>query len=147
MACRPLHGTIYHQPVPIHRQPVGHLRSKSPNGSHARAAVDALAATPPDDLARAVEVGPLCWTFGVPFLPTQRSGFEVVLQPVESAQYLAIRYTECFAKAGIEPSVGSCGDFYDNAFAETVIGLFKTKVIRGRGLWRNAEAVKFATLE
>ena len=63
------------------------------------------------------------------------------------SQYLAIRYTERLAEAGIEPSVGSVGDSYDNALAETVIGLFKTEVIRPRGPWRSLEAVEFATLE
>ena len=62
-------------------------------------------------------------------------------------QYVSIKYTERLAKAGIEPSVGSVGDSYDNALAETVIGLFKTEVIRRRGPWRQAEAVEFATLE
>ena len=62
-------------------------------------------------------------------------------------QYLSIRYTERLADAGIELSVGSRGDAYDNALAETVIGLFKTEVIRRRGPWRNLEAVEFATLE
>ena len=51
------------------------------------------------------------------------------------------------AEAGIKPSVGSVGDSYDNALAETVIGLFKTEVIRKRGPWRNIEDVEFATLE
>jgi putative transposase len=63
------------------------------------------------------------------------------------SQYVSIRYTERLAEAGIEPSVGSVGDSYDNAVAETVIGLFKTEVIRRRGPWRHAEAVEFATLE
>jgi transposase InsO family protein len=62
-------------------------------------------------------------------------------------QYLSIRYTERLADAGIELSVGSRGDAYDNALAETVIGLFKTEVIRRRGPWRSLEAVEFATLE
>ena len=62
-------------------------------------------------------------------------------------QYLAIRYTERLAEAGIERSVGSVGDSYDNALAETVIGLFKTEVVRSRGPWRNIDAVEFATLE
>jgi transposase InsO family protein len=62
-------------------------------------------------------------------------------------QYLSIRYTERLAEAGIEPSVGSVGDSYDNALAETIIGLFKTEVIRQRGPWRNLEAVEFAVLE
>ena len=63
------------------------------------------------------------------------------------SQYVSIRYTERLAEAGIEPSVGSVGDSYDNALAETMIGLFKTEVIRRRGPWRHAEAVEFATLE
>lgn len=67
--------------------------------------------------------------------------------PIESAQYLAIRYTERLAQAGIEPSVGSRGDSYDNALAETVIGLYKTEVIRHAGPWRGLEDVEYATLE
>jgi putative transposase len=62
-------------------------------------------------------------------------------------QYLSIRYSERLAAAGIEPSVGSRGDSYDNAMAESVIGLFKTEVIRKRGPWRGIEDVEFATLE
>jgi putative transposase len=62
-------------------------------------------------------------------------------------QYLSIRYTERLTEAGIEPSVGSVGDSYDNALAESVIGLYKTEVIRQRGPWKNLEAVEFATLE
>lgn len=62
-------------------------------------------------------------------------------------QYVSIRYTERLAEAGIEPSVGSVGDSYDNALAETIIGLYKTEVIRHRGPWRNLEDVEFATLE
>jgi transposase InsO family protein len=62
-------------------------------------------------------------------------------------QYLSIRYTERLAEAGIEPSVGSVGDSYDNALAETIFGLFKTEVIRPNGPWRNIEEVEFATLE
>ncbi len=67
--------------------------------------------------------------------------------PFESDQYVSIRYTERLTEAGIEPSVGSVGDSYDNALAETVNGLFKTEVIRRRGTWRTLEAVEFATLE
>jgi transposase InsO family protein len=62
-------------------------------------------------------------------------------------QYLSIRYTERLAEAGIESSVGSKGDSYDNALAETVNGLYKTEVIRRRGPWRGFEDVEFATLE
>ena len=68
-------------------------------------------------------------------------------RPVESAQYLSIRYTERLAEAGIEPSVGSVGDSYDNALAETINGLFKAEVIHQRGPWRSFDAVEFATLE
>lgn len=63
------------------------------------------------------------------------------------SQYLSIRYTERLAGAGIETSVGSVGDSYDNALAETIIGLYKTEVIYHRGPWRNIEAVEYATLE
>ena len=62
------------------------------------------------------------------------------------SQYLAMRYTDRLTDAGIEPSVGSRGDAYDNALAESVIGLFKTEVIRLKGPWRHLEAVEFATL-
>lgn len=62
-------------------------------------------------------------------------------------QYLSIRYTERLSTAGIEPSVGSVGDSYDNALAETIIGLFKAEVIWHSGPWRNVEDVEFATLE
>ena len=63
------------------------------------------------------------------------------------SQYLSIRYTERLAEAGIEPSVGSVGDSYDNALAESVIGLYKTEVIRQRGPWRGLDDVEYATLE
>ena len=62
-------------------------------------------------------------------------------------QYVSLRYTERLAEAGIEPSVGSRGDSYDNALAESIIGLYKTEVIRRRGPWRGLEDVEFATLE
>ncbi|TFG94006.1 MAG: IS3 family transposase [Myxococcales bacterium] len=62
-------------------------------------------------------------------------------------QYVSIRYTERLAEAGIEPSVGSVGDAYDNALAETINGLYKAEVIWKNGPWRNLEEVEFATLE
>jgi len=62
-------------------------------------------------------------------------------------QYVSIRYTERLAEAGIEPSVGSVSDSYDNALAETIIGLYKTELIRTCGPWRTLEEVEFATLE
>jgi len=62
-------------------------------------------------------------------------------------QYLSIKYTERLQDAGIEPSVGSVGDSYDNALAETVIGLFKTEVINRLGRWKDVSAVEHATLD
>jgi transposase InsO family protein len=62
-------------------------------------------------------------------------------------QYVSIKYTERLAEAGIEPSVGSVGDSYDNALAETINGLYKAEIIHRRGPWRSFEAVEFATLE
>jgi putative transposase len=62
-------------------------------------------------------------------------------------QYVSIKYTERLIEAGLEPSVGSVGDSYDNALAETINGLYKAEVIHRRGPWRNLEAVEFATLE
>jgi len=62
-------------------------------------------------------------------------------------QYLSIRYTERLQEVGVEPSVGSTGDSYDNAMAESIIGLYKTEVIHARGPWRSLDAVEYATLE
>jgi transposase InsO family protein len=62
-------------------------------------------------------------------------------------QYVSMRYTDRLADARIDPSVGSRGDSYDNALAESVIGLFKTEVIQRTGPWRHLEAVEFATLD
>ena len=63
------------------------------------------------------------------------------------SQYLSIRYANRLTEAGIQPSVGSVGDSYDNALAESVIGLYKTELIRRRGPWRNLDQVEYATLE
>ncbi|HNM20726.1 MAG TPA: IS3 family transposase, partial [Nitrospira sp.] len=63
------------------------------------------------------------------------------------SQYVSIRYSERLAEAGIEPSVGSKGDSYDNALAETVNGLYKAEVIHRRGPWKTKESVELATLE
>jgi putative transposase len=63
------------------------------------------------------------------------------------SQYLSIKYTERLAEAGIEPSVGSVGDSYDNALAETINGLYKAEAIHRRGPWRSFEAVEYGTLE
>ena len=77
--------------------------------------------------------------------PVQGSG--LVHHSDRGVQYVSIRYTERLADAGIEPSVGSVGDSYDNALAETINGLYKTEVIRRRGSWRSLETVEFATLD
>lgn len=77
--------------------------------------------------------------------PVRRSG--LVHHSDRGSQYVSIKYTERLAAAGIEPSVGSVGDSYDNALAETINGLYKTEVIRRRGPWKSLEAVELATLE
>jgi putative transposase len=76
--------------------------------------------------------------------PAHRGG--LVHHSDRGSQYVSIRYTERLAEAGIEPSVGSVGDSYDNALAETINGLYKAEVIHRRGPWRSFEAVEFATL-
>ena len=77
--------------------------------------------------------------------PVHRGG--LVHHSDRGSQYVSIKYTERLAEAGIEPSVGSVGDSYDNALAETINGLYKAEVIHRRGPWRIFEAVEFATLE
>jgi transposase InsO family protein len=76
--------------------------------------------------------------------PAHKTG--LVHHSDRGSQYVSIRYTERLAEAGIEPSVGSVGDSYDNALAETINGLYKAEVIHRRGPWRTFEAVEFATL-
>jgi transposase InsO family protein len=77
--------------------------------------------------------------------PTHRGG--LIHHSDRGSQYVSIKYTERLAEAGIEPSVGSVGDSYDNAMAETINGLYKAEVIHRCGPWRSFEAVEFATLE
>ncbi len=77
--------------------------------------------------------------------PVHSSG--LVHHSDRGSQYLSIKYTERLKDAGVEPSVGSVGDSYDNALAETINGLYKAEVIWRRGPWRNFETVEFATLE
>jgi putative transposase len=71
----------------------------------------------------------------------------VLRPPLEPEQYTLVRYSERLAEAGAQPSIGSVGDSYDNAMAESIIGLFKTELIRRRGPWRSLDAVELATLE
>ena len=77
--------------------------------------------------------------------PVQGGG--LVHHSDRGSQYVCMKYSERLAAAGIEPSVGSVGDSYDNALAETINGLYKAEVIHCRGPWRSLEAVEFATLE
>ena len=77
----------------------------------------------------------------------RRETNELIHHSDRGSQYLSIRYTERLAEANIDASVGSIGDSYDNALAETINGLYKTEVIRHRGPWRNIDEVEFATLE
>ena len=72
---------------------------------------------------------------------------KVLRRPVEYAQYVSIRYTERLDQAGIRPSVGSRGDSYDNALAETINGLYKAELIHRRGPWKTRESVELATLQ
>ena len=77
--------------------------------------------------------------------PAHRGG--LVHHSDRGSQYVSIKYTERLVEAGVEPSVGSVGDSYDNALAETINGLYKAEIIHRRGPWRSLEAVEFATLE
>ena len=103
-----------------------------------------------------------CNTGGLPgersFARSDRSDFnffelintsnkEVLRRQVEFTQYVSIRYSERLAEAGVEPSVGSKGDSYDNALAETMNGLYKAGLIHRRVPWKTKEAVELATLE
>jgi putative transposase len=77
-----------------------------------------------------------------------RSGLHGLIHHSDrGGQYLAIRYTERLGEAGAVNSIGSKGDSYDNALAETIIGLYKTELIRRRGPWRGIDDVEYATLE
>jgi putative transposase len=77
-----------------------------------------------------------------------RTGTDGVIHHSDrGTQYLSIRYTDRLSEAGLESSVGTVGDSYDNALAETIIGLYKTEVIRRQGPWPNLDAVEYATLE
>jgi transposase InsO family protein len=76
----------------------------------------------------------------------ERDG-ELVHHSDRGSQYVSIRYSQRLAEAGIEPSVGSTGDSYDNALAETINGLYKAELIHRRGPWKTREAVELATLE
>ena len=78
-------------------------------------------------------------------LHARRPGEALIHHSDRGSQYVSIRYTERLAEAGIEPSVGSVGDSYDNALAETINGLYKAEVVRRRS-WRNRQELELATL-
>jgi transposase InsO family protein len=80
-------------------------------------------------------------------LHQRQPGTGLIHHSDRGVQYLSIRHSERLADAGVQASVGSVGDSYDNAMAESVIGLFKAEVIHPRGPWRHLDAVEFATLE
>jgi transposase InsO family protein len=80
-------------------------------------------------------------------LYARQAGSGLIHHSDRGSQYLSIRYSERLAENGVQASVGNIGDSYDNALAETIIGLVKTEVIYARGPWRTLEAVECATLE
>ena len=80
-------------------------------------------------------------------LHARRTTEQLVHHSDRGCQYLSIRYTDRLSEAGVEPSVGSVGDSYDNAMAESVNALYKAELIRARGPWRSLESVELATLE
>jgi putative transposase len=71
----------------------------------------------------------------------------VLRRPLEPGQYTSLAFGRRLAEAGAVTSVGSCGDSFDNALAETIIGLYKTELIRRRGPWKGLDEVEYATLE
>jgi len=77
----------------------------------------------------------------------RKNRLELIHHSDRGSQYLSIRYTERLAEAGVTASVGTTGDSYDNALAETIIGLYKAEVIHHRGPWKGRDAVEYATLE
>jgi transposase InsO family protein len=125
---------------------VRHPNSTPPARRRSRTVVGVHGFPPSDDLESGWGLAPRDQTDVVSKHPLQLLLGELLQRPIEFTQYLSMRYTDRLADAGIAPSVGSRGDAYDNALAESVIGLFKTEVIRRQGPWRHLEAVEFATL-
>jgi hypothetical protein len=112
-----------------------------------RTAANAHAANPAADPATTSEDEAPDQTHVVFSRPSRLLPVKALRRSLEFTQYVSIRYTERLAEAGIEPSVGSRGDSYDNALAETIIGLYKTEVIRKNGRWKNLDEIEFARLE
>ncbi len=80
-------------------------------------------------------------------LPINSLLIEVLRPPIESSQYLSIRYTQWLAECSVVNLVGSRGDSYDNTLAETMNGLYKTELVRNKGPWRGLDDLELATLE
>jgi hypothetical protein len=136
---------IVSRPQATHLRPLRRPHSPCLLRSPPRTVAAPLAAQPVVDLVTAMEPArPIRTPLSIVHRNLLCQG---VQRPLESAQYVSIKYTERLAEAGIEPSVGSVGDSYDNALAETINGLYKAEVIHRRGPWRSFEAVEFATLE
>ena len=76
----------------------------------------------------------------------RRPGEDLIHHSVQGPQYLSLLYSERLDGAGIKPSVGSVADSYDNALAETIIGLYKTELVHHQGPWKSGDALEFATL-
>ena len=103
---------------------------------------DAVQVACPVSAASRVSTDPISSSY-----PSTPPSKDVLRRRVESTQYVSIRYSERLAEAGIEPSVGSKGDSYDNALAETINGLYKAELIHRRAPWKTRESVELATLE
>ena len=89
---------------------------------------------------------PVCLTNHPDCLPITHLHIKVLRRPLESAQYTSIRYTSRLADAGALASIGTVGDSFDNAMAESVIGLYKTECVRHEGPWRGVDDLELATL-
>ena len=118
--------------------------STAPGRSPSRTVVAPPAPRLAGDRANASQADLLGLTVSVSVSPSQHLIIEVLRRPVEFTQYLSMRYTDRLVAAGIAPSVGSQGDAFDNALAESVIGLYKTEVIRQRGPWRTLSTSRWA---
>jgi transposase InsO family protein len=134
-ATKPAVGQRFHVCVDLARICVRRLRDRRLCPAHRRLAGEQFNA---DGLcAGRLGAGPVC--------PEREDG--LIHHSDRGSQYVSIRYSERLTQAGIEPSVGSKGDSYDNALAETINGLYKAELIHRRAPWKTCEAVELATLE
>lgn len=140
-------GTSASRPRQTHRRRRRHPRSTVLGRPLPRTAPDALDGRPAAAPAIAAGHATLDLPACVSLLPSQLPTLEVLRRPVEFTQYLAIRYTERLAEAEAVSSVGSKGDSYDNALAESVNGLYKAELINRHGPWRTVDEVELATAE